>query len=71
MTFAEFITGMIDINHMERIALRIKAIQADLMGVFLLFLEHDQPESESYSPTVRVFRGVPVTGEHAFTKDAV
>ena len=62
---------MIDLNCMERIALRIKAIRADLMDVFLLFLEHDQPESESYSPTVRVFRGVPVASEHAFTKDGV
>lgn len=75
-TFAELVTGVIDINRMERIALRIKAIQAALDGadffdVFRLFLDYGQPETESYSSAVRVFRGVPLTGGHAFTKDAV
>ncbi len=75
-TFAELVTGAIDINRMERIALRIKAIQAALNGadfidVFRLFLDQGQVETESYNSALRVFRGVPLTGGHAFTKDAV
>lgn len=75
-TFSELITGAIDIDRMERIALRIVAIDkalsgADFIEVFRFFLEAGQPENESFNSTMRVFRGAPLTGGAAFTKDIV
>ncbi len=75
-TFAELITGAIDIERMKRISLRILAIDkalhgADFLEVFQFFLEAGQSDTDSFSSTQRVFRGVPVTGGAAFTKDTV
>ncbi len=75
-TFAELITGAIDIERLKRISLRIVAIDkalngADFLEVFEFFLEAGQNETDSFSSTQRVFRGVPVTGGAAFTKDTV
>ena len=75
-TFAEQITGSIDIERMKRISLRIEAVAmalegADFLQVFDYFLEGGQSGEESFSSAQRVFRGVPVTGGHAFTKDTV
>ena len=74
--FAELITGHIDIERMKRISLRILAIDmalrgADFIDVFRFFLEAGQRPSESFASAARVFRGVPVTGGAAFTKDGV
>ena len=75
-TFAEQITGSIDIERMKRVSLRIEALAmaldgADFIQVFRYFLDAGQNEVESFSSAQRVFRGVPLTGGHAFTKDAV
>lgn len=75
-TFAELITGHIDIERMKRISLRILAIDmalrgADFIDVFRFFLEAGQRETESFASAARIFRGVPVTGGAAFTKDGV
>jgi len=75
-TFAELVTGAIDISRMERIALRIVAVDralagADFIEVFRFFLDAGQTDLESFNSTMRVFRGAPVTGGHAFTKDVV
>ncbi len=75
-TFAELITGVIDIERMKRISLRILAIDmalrgADFIDVFRFFLDAGQRDTESFASTARVFRGVPVTGGAAFTKDGV
>lgn len=75
-TFAELITGAIDIHRMKRISLRILAIDqairgADFIEVFRFFRSHGQTESDSYSSAARIFRGAPVTGGAAFTKDTV
>jgi len=75
-TFAEQITGNIDIERMKRVSLRIEAIAmaldgADFIDVFRYFLANGQPANESFSSAQRVFRGVPLTGGAAFTKDAV
>lgn len=75
-TFAELVTGAIDISRLERIAMRIVATDmalrgADFIDVFRYFVEAEQPLNESYSSTMRIFRGAPLTGGHAFTKDAV
>ena len=75
-TFAEQITGSIDIERMKRISLRIEAVAmaldgADFLEVFGYFLDAGQTPVESFASAQRVFRGVPVTGGAAFTKDTV
>lgn len=74
--FAEQITGSIDIERMKRVSLRIEAVAmalegADFVQVFRYFLDAGQNAVESFSSAQRVFRGVPVTGGAAFTKDTV
>ncbi len=75
-TFAELVTGAIDIERLKRISLRIVAIHmamhgADFIEVFRFFLDAGQTEADSFASTQRVFRGVPTTGGAAFTKDTV
>ncbi|WP_024868566.1 flavohemoglobin expression-modulating QEGLA motif protein [Pseudoxanthomonas suwonensis] len=75
-TFAEQITGSIDIERMKRISLRIEAVAmalegADFLQVYRYFLDAGQNEAESFASAQRVFRGVPLTGGCAFTKDTV
>lgn len=74
--FAELMTGSLDIERIKRISLRILAIDmalkgADFIEVFQFFLDSGQTEAESFSSTQRVFRGSPVNGGSAFTKDSV
>ncbi|MGH8077641.1 MAG: flavohemoglobin expression-modulating QEGLA motif protein [Lysobacter sp.] len=75
-TFAEQITGRIDIGRMKRISLRIEAVAmalegADFIQVFRYFLDAGQTPEDSFSSAQRVFRGAPTTGGAAFTKDTV
>jgi uncharacterized protein (TIGR02421 family) len=74
--FAELMSGSIDIARMKRISLRILGIDmairgADFIEVFRFFMDAGQSENDSFSSAQRVFRGAPVTGGAAFTKDAV
>ncbi|MBS0383266.1 MAG: DUF1704 domain-containing protein [Proteobacteria bacterium] len=74
--FAELMSGSIDIARLQRISLRILAIDmalggADFIEVYRWFRAHGQNEADSFYSTQRVFRGVPVTGGAAFTKDNV
>jgi uncharacterized protein (TIGR02421 family) len=73
-TFAEIITGAIDISRLRRIALRVVMVKqaldgADFIEVFRGFLEAGQSEIESYRSAARVFRGGDVRGGVCFTKD--
>lgn len=73
-TFAEIITGAIDISRLRRIALRVvmlkKALDgADFIEVFRGFMDAGQSEVESYRSAARVFRGGDVRGGVCFTKD--
>ncbi len=75
-TFAELMSGSIDIGRMKRISLRILAIEmalsgADFIEVFEFFLGSGQTDTESFTSAMRVFRGVPLGGGSAFTKDTV
>ena len=75
-TFAELMSGSIDIGRMKRISLRILAIDnalagADFIDVFKFFLDSGQTDTDSFASAARVFRGAPLTGGCAFTKDAV
>lgn len=75
-TFAELMTGSIDLARMKRISLRILAIDmalkgADFIDVFRFFVESGQEDNEAFTSAQRVFRGVPLGGGEAFTKDTV
>lgn len=75
-TFAELISGSMDIERMKRISLRIVAIDmaiggADFVQVFRFFLDAGQTPEDSFASTQRVFRGAPLGGGAAFTKDTV
>ena len=75
-TFAEQITGSIDIERMKRVSLRIEAVAmalegADFLQVFRYFQDAGQDAVESFTSAQRVFRGVPTIGGCAFTKDTV
>lgn len=74
--FAELMSGSIDIERMKRISLRIIAIDmalkgADFIEVFRFFLDAGQTETDSFASAQRVFRGAPLEGGVAFTKDTV
>jgi len=74
--FAELMSGSIDIARLQRISLRILAIDmalngADFIEVYRWFRGHGQNVADSFYSTQRVYRGVPVTGGAAFTKDNV
>ena len=73
-TFAEIITGAMDINRLRRIALRVLRLEealagADFIEVFRAFLAAGQSDVESYRSAVRIFRGGDVRGRVCFTKD--
>jgi uncharacterized protein (TIGR02421 family) len=75
-TFAELMSGTIDIGRMKRISLRILAIDkalagADFIEVFKFFLGAGQNDVDSFTSAMRVFRGAPLGGGSAFTKDTV
>ena len=73
-TFAEIITGAIDISRLRRIALRVVLVKqaldgADFIDVFRGFLDAGQSEVESYRSAARIFRGGDARGGICFTKD--
>jgi len=75
-TFAELMSGSIDIERMKRISLRIVGIHkamhgADFIDVFRFFHSAGQTDADSFTSAMRVFRGAPLTGGSAFTKDTV
>ncbi|HEX7348176.1 MAG TPA: flavohemoglobin expression-modulating QEGLA motif protein [Rhodanobacteraceae bacterium] len=74
--FAEWMSGSIDIARLQRISLRILALDmaldgADFIETYRWFRGHGQSVTDSFYSTQRVYRGVPVTGGAAFTKDNV
>ncbi|WP_266158541.1 flavohemoglobin expression-modulating QEGLA motif protein [Dyella silvatica] len=74
--FAELMSGAIDIARLKRISLRILAIDmalngADFVEVYKYFSDCGQSPADSFHSAQRVFRGVPLTGGAAFTKDNV
>src|SRR5690348_18432420 len=69
-------SGSMDIARLKRISLRILAIEkalqgADFIEVFRYFRKHGQNARDSFTSAQRVFRGVPLSGGAAFTKDNV
>lgn len=75
-TFAELMTGSMDLNRLRRIALRVEAVDralsgADFIEVFRFFVDSGQSNDESARSAMRVFRGGDVRGGIALTKDCV
>lgn len=75
-TFAELITGTMDLGRLRRIALRIQGIHralqgADFIETFKFFLAAGQSERESFQSAARIFRGGDLNGVNVFTKDCV
>lgn len=75
-TFAELITGAIDIQRLKRISMRILAIKqamdgASFIDVFRMFQGAGQTNRDSFTSAMRVFRGCDPKGGAAFCKDAV
>ena len=75
-TLSEMMSGSMDIERMKRISLRIVAIDkaihgADFIEIFRFFLGEGQSDTDSFTSAQRVFRGVPLSGGAAFTKDTV
>ena len=73
-TFAEIITGAMDINRLRRLALRVVRLQealegADFIDIFKAFLAAGQSDEDSYRSAARIFRGGDVRGRICFTKD--
>jgi len=74
--FAEFITGSMDPDRLQRLAQRVLAIDmairgADFLEVYRFFLERsDRPEG-AFENARRVFRGGLLGGGAPFTKDGV
>ncbi|UXX80372.1 flavohemoglobin expression-modulating QEGLA motif protein [Reichenbachiella carrageenanivorans] len=74
--FAEFITGSIDLDRLQRLSDRVIAIQmaidgASFLDVYQYYLEKTDNTDQSFESTKRVFRGGLVTGKAPFTKDLV
>jgi len=73
---AELVTNSIDLQRLQRIALRVIGVKmaldgADFIDLFKFFLEAGQSDIESVKSAQRIFRGGAVKGGVVFTKDAV
>ena len=74
--FAEFITGSMELDRLQRLSGRVLAIQmvidgADFLDVYRYFLDRTGNEEQSFENARRVFRGGVITGGTPFTKDIV
>lgn len=75
-TLAELITGVMDMQRLGRISLRILATAAalegaDFLDIYAMHRDRGHDEKESFRSTARIFRGGDVRGGIAFTKDVV
>lgn len=75
-TFAELVTGTIDLARLRRLALRVRAIAlveegADFIELFRALLDAGEPEREAVFTAMRIFRGADPAGGAPFTKDVV
>jgi uncharacterized protein (TIGR02421 family) len=75
-TFAELVTGSIDLGRLKRIALRVIATDMALKGanffeIYKFFTDSRQSNHESFSSARRIFRGGDPNGGIVFTKDSV
>ncbi|HSG89567.1 MAG TPA: flavohemoglobin expression-modulating QEGLA motif protein [Pseudomonadales bacterium] len=74
--FAEFVTGSMDLDRINRLADRVVAVQmaidgADFIEVHRWFVANGAEPGQAFESARRVFRGGPITGGAPFTKDIV
>lgn len=74
--FAEFISGAMDLDRLERLADRVIAIDmaergADFVEVYRHFRTREATRENAFEQARRVFRGGVITGGAPFTKDVV
>lgn len=75
-TFAELVTGTMDLARLRRISLRIRAIHlaeegADFIQLVDVLVEAGETPMEAVQTAMRVFRGGDPRGRYVFTKDTV
>ncbi len=75
-TFAELVTGAIDLARLRRLALRVRAIRlaeqgADFIDLYRWLVDVGEPPAEAVHTAMRIFRGGDVRGKYVFTKDVV
>lgn len=75
-TFAELVTGSIDLDRLHIIAMRICAIRwaeegADLYELIDKLVEHGEKPKAAVRTALRIFRGGDPKGKNVFTKDTV
>lgn len=73
-TFAEVITGNMDLFRLKRLSLRVMALElavegADFYDLYDFFRKNEQSEKESFLSTTRILRGGYANGGIVFTKD--
>lgn len=72
--FAEFVSGTLELDRLRRLADRVVAVQmvcdgANFIDLYRWFLERSPSREQAYESARRIFRGAPLTGGAAFTKD--
>jgi uncharacterized protein (TIGR02421 family) len=72
--YSEYVSGTLGLDRLRRLADRTVAVQlaldgADFIEVYRWFLERSPGPEQAFESTRRVFRGAPLTGGAAFTKD--
>lgn len=75
-TFSEVITGSMDLVRLQRLSLRLMAIDmalkgADFYDLYQFFRDHEQDQKESYLSASRILRGGGAQGGVVFTKDGI
>lgn len=73
-TFAEVITGNMDLLRLKRLALRVMALELAIEGasfyeLYDFFIHNEQSEKESFLSASRILRGGGFDGGIVFTKD--
>jgi uncharacterized protein (TIGR02421 family) len=72
--YSEYVSGTIGLDRLRRLADRVIAVQmvcdgADFIELYRWFLDRSPTPDQAFESTRRIFRGAPVTGGYAFTKD--
>jgi uncharacterized protein (TIGR02421 family) len=72
--FAEFVSGALELDRLRRLADRVVAVQmacdgANFIEVYRWLLDKSASREQAYESARRIFRGAPLGGGGAFTKD--
>jgi uncharacterized protein (TIGR02421 family) len=72
--YAEYLSGTLELDRLQRLADRVIAVQraaegADFVETYRWFLERSGDREQAFESTRRIFRGAPIDGGAPFTKD--